>query len=53
MPKYEAHYEGASNKPSFNPLLNSSGVNVDLNNGLAEEFVIRLSRCRSKRELIS
>ena len=50
MPKYEAHYEGASNKPSFNPLLNSSGVNVDLNNGLAEEFVVRLNRCRSKRE---
>lgn len=35
---------------SFNPLLGSSGINRSKNNNLIEEYLLRLNKCRSKKE---
>ena len=46
--KYEVENDNV--EFSFNPLLYSSGINRNTNNDLVEDYLIRLNRCRSKKE---
>ena len=46
--KYEV-YDNNINR-SFNPLLNTSGINHDYSSEILEDYIIRLNKSRSKRE---
>lgn len=47
-PKYEV--ENDNFEFSFNPLLYSSGINKNTNNELVDDYLLRLSKSRSKKE---
>ena len=53
MPKYEAEYNGAADTYSFNPLLHTSGINAFINNHIIQDYLIRLNKSRSRREVDS
>ena len=52
LPRYEVKYEGSSdNVYSFNPLLNTSGINIYEHSDIIETYLTRLNKCKSKREV--
>ena len=53
MPRYEAEYNGAADTYSFNPLLHTSGINAFINNHIIQDYLIRLNKSRSRREVDS
>ena len=53
MPRYEAEYNGAADTYSFNPLLYTSGINAFINNHIIQDYLIRLNKSRSRREVDS
>lgn len=48
LPEYDVHFSKKEAQSSFNPLLNSKGIN--LNSDVLNSYKVRLSNCRSYKE---